>query len=535
MSKSHGVRLDSGKPRVARILPIPHENLLALISNETVRIYKRDTNGKAFFVFKKHQSPVVSLLGVDGQIVASLDSEGTIFTWKAYCGTIIDTIKVGMEQGGKARLAKLNSVAMGILFVDETPKIIAHTSGRNLQLSKHFIQEFDHVFSTICLLNDDLIAVASMRSIQVYNKEAKLLSTHLQPAPVVRMTANNSFLVVACMDGKLYLRKNGVNYPVTKTIDLNELSVCNIKGCRIRQLSFISDEVLLIAHINGILFFSFSTMALVDSIEPDEARKLLSCAAIFGESRICIGQNKSYYLYELPEAVRIHLREIRGQGHQASVSKKREKVKSEHGPVENNTVPSTSSTADKLESSSTYPPVDGDAIMTQVAKRPRRSEADDKFEGNDSARAKSKTRAPGADGQIPGIGNNSGEKNSQMLDLNALLLTQKGILDAAKSELENENDELEMVTRKLEEEKGQLKKLKSAGEKQDAGLVELGRKLEELKELKAALKKELKSLDADGIEGEETGDGVMTRYKTEIAELENAVEQLLFKSKAAGI
>lgn len=97
IATSHRVDLDCGNSRILRIASIQGQNLFAVTSREHVSVYKHDTQGKAFRVFKEHQFPVVGLLWLDAQIVESLDIGSTIFTWKASCGTILDTLKLGID------------------------------------------------------------------------------------------------------------------------------------------------------------------------------------------------------------------------------------------------------------------------------------------------------------------------------------------------------------------------------------------------------------------------------------------------------
>lgn len=121
------INLALGNYEALSMLFIPYRNLLAVAcSDSKVRLYYPDTNGRTLFVFKKHQSSVIRLLHLVDDILASLDSKGTLFTWNMYTGSVVERISV--LYGGTIR-ADISPRAVSVLSKSGRVRIMAHTSG----------------------------------------------------------------------------------------------------------------------------------------------------------------------------------------------------------------------------------------------------------------------------------------------------------------------------------------------------------------------------------------------------------------------
>lgn len=81
MGKTRSYSLDCGG---AKIQAMAESGVFAVAPKDmTVKLFQNDSDRKPFYVFKRHKACVVGLLHIDDSVLASIDSDGTIYTWKA--------------------------------------------------------------------------------------------------------------------------------------------------------------------------------------------------------------------------------------------------------------------------------------------------------------------------------------------------------------------------------------------------------------------------------------------------------------------
>jgi len=92
MPSTGRIDLCCGAYGTAMAMSVSETNCLAVASSDSkVRVYLHNTDGSPFLEFIKHQLPVVSLLYIQENILASIDSGGTLFTWDARTGDVLET------------------------------------------------------------------------------------------------------------------------------------------------------------------------------------------------------------------------------------------------------------------------------------------------------------------------------------------------------------------------------------------------------------------------------------------------------------
>lgn len=112
MASSLGVSLNCGEKLVTGIAPIPKHELIAVsASTKSVSVFKYSTQGEPIYVFEKHQGDVHGCVHLCDDILASVDSDGMLLTWRARTGVVKGRLKV--TDDGCRSIATAN--AKGIL------------------------------------------------------------------------------------------------------------------------------------------------------------------------------------------------------------------------------------------------------------------------------------------------------------------------------------------------------------------------------------------------------------------------------------
>jgi len=145
-------------------LSIPHSNLLAVASSDsTVRVYKHDTDGNSFLKFERHLSPVVGLILLDDDIVASIDSEGNLFTWNATNGIVLDNTLLSPPGLFSYRIKRLSSTTIAVKSIEARISIVNHILGRDLFATRVSNEKID-AFRSICVHDGKRFAVSGRKN-----------------------------------------------------------------------------------------------------------------------------------------------------------------------------------------------------------------------------------------------------------------------------------------------------------------------------------------------------------------------------------
>lgn len=80
------------------IVYIPKYNLITVsIDYWGIRIYNNDMKGNSIRIFQKHKGRHRNLIHLTDDITASVDQCGTLMTWRALRGVVLDELKVYEE------------------------------------------------------------------------------------------------------------------------------------------------------------------------------------------------------------------------------------------------------------------------------------------------------------------------------------------------------------------------------------------------------------------------------------------------------
>lgn len=113
---SRNITLNCDGCRVRQIGYIPKSELLAVSfeRENSVYIYKTDGMEDCSRVFCYHKSTIVAFVHLFDNLQASIDAKGTIITWDASNGIVLDTLDVLYKRPHNIRMQKLSSTDLEI-------------------------------------------------------------------------------------------------------------------------------------------------------------------------------------------------------------------------------------------------------------------------------------------------------------------------------------------------------------------------------------------------------------------------------------
>jgi len=152
-----GVTFDSGQSPVHAISCIPSHGLIAVATLEGVYIHESCTQGDPIRVFDKHEKMARGVVHLSDDILASVDDDGMLFTWRAATGVILDDLKVTESRCWSITKASAAEVLIGTNRGELI--IVVHAEGRNLNVSHRYECESNGWIRDIGAYNNIFAAV----------------------------------------------------------------------------------------------------------------------------------------------------------------------------------------------------------------------------------------------------------------------------------------------------------------------------------------------------------------------------------------
>lgn len=316
------VILESGSNRITNIVDIPGYELTATSSCDgMVRVYSSDKNGIPIQVFAKHTRAVTGLLHLLEDILLSVDSKGTIFTWRARTGEEIGKCDLLGNKKYPRRLAKLSPSKVAIGSDKAGIQIVKHKSGRNLVNSSRGLSQRDYgSCNDIDAYGHVLVSVNSKHSANVWKtstgaREAVFTFKHDSLATSVSVT--DKYIVTACEDGKVYVRRKNGDFSHVSTFD-----IANFRGdakCAFEiYLSFIGSGVMMVAtRKKGIFFIALTSAECIAHFKPEFSTvgnlgaNEVRCAMFLSGARLGIGGHGYCAIVHAPQEVKEYMQNLK--------------------------------------------------------------------------------------------------------------------------------------------------------------------------------------------------------------------------------
>jgi len=304
------VKLECGEKTVFKILSISSHGLIAVASNDKkVRVYSQATAGECIHVFDKHMAHIYGLEHLFDDVLASVDFNGTVFTWKAGSKILMDKFEV--RGACVTSMKKLSDTLLGIGTSHGEVKVLYHDRGIGLKEVNRLNIGDSSLILDLAVYGEQLITVTISGVAMVLNYTTREhLATFQHEADALDVTVSDNYIATSCRDGKIHVRKRD-GYSVVSRLDLNTLlqsedDTENTIRINIRAATWISsDLIMVITEMTGIFFISLEKNECVAhflTIHPSKTGLSTSIrtATVLEDGRVCIGGSEGHCVITHP-------------------------------------------------------------------------------------------------------------------------------------------------------------------------------------------------------------------------------------------
>jgi len=268
--------------------------------NITNRKYISSSTAIPFRTFPHHQFCVNGMVLLQDDVLASVDTAGSLITWKVSTGQVLGRIRIYGDFMGP--VTKLNSSLLAVGTGNDNIILVQHEAGRNLGQHSSLNNNDNNRILNMDSFNDILVTVSLNNRTCVWNyPQVTQLSSFVHQSLARSVIINKSHIIIGCDDGKIHIRRNDPReqaFPLVSIVNL-----ATITGLRRDRplldhqmtLAFITDDLFMAnTKTKGIVFISLAANQDVHYLRPDDAygsdNKLIS-AVVLNDKRICVGGN----------------------------------------------------------------------------------------------------------------------------------------------------------------------------------------------------------------------------------------------------
>ena len=293
------VTLECGNRGVRAIACVSTHELIAVAtyrSNE-VKIFGYNNQGESNRVFLEHKRGVTGLVHVCDDVLASVDKDGMLLTWRATTGVLLDQLKVSNKPCWC--IAKASTSRMLVGTADGQIVIVEHSNGTKLQDKKRCTSAKERSTWDIRACNGIFVAVVG-GNVQVWNESSGELLHSIENNPVQCVAVSDDFIVTGDGATNLYIHRIRDEYNLQRKIELRRLNQMHIWD-RITHICFLNKEIVIVTMANShILFVSVESGQCISHCishckkENSDASKELVEMAVLSDGRVCIGRRGGY-------------------------------------------------------------------------------------------------------------------------------------------------------------------------------------------------------------------------------------------------
>lgn len=255
-----------------------------------VFIYGYSTESGPIRVFDKHKSEIFDLVHLSDDILASVDHDDMLLTWRATTCDVLDRIKVSKDRCHSITKVSVTEILVGT--ANGELLIVEHANGNNLSVEKLWICENAQTLSGTCVYNNRIV-VARVHDVQVWDySECHLLRT-FQYGNICRVSVSDN-LVVMGGDGKIIVHELSDGYNHLRTIDLCKLYHFDRGYTGMNKITFLNTDILMVVTAySGIFFVSVESGQCVSHCLLENSKDVLR-AAVLSDGRFCVGGDSGY-------------------------------------------------------------------------------------------------------------------------------------------------------------------------------------------------------------------------------------------------
>lgn len=293
------VTLKCGNRPVRAIACVSTHELIAVAtyrSNE-VKIFGYNNQGEPNRVFIEHKREVTGLVHVCDDVLASVDKDGMLLTWRATTGVLLDQLKV--SNNSFRCIAKASTARMLVGTADGEIVIVKHSNGTKLQDKKRCKSAKERAISNISACNGIFVAVVG-GNVQVWNGSSGELLHSIENIPFHSVAVSDDFIVTGDGGTNLYIHRIQDEYNLQRKINLRRLNQIHIRD-RIKHICFLNKEIVIVTMTNSHIFFVSVESGQCISYcisrckkENSNESKGLVAMAVLSDGRVCIGRTGGY-------------------------------------------------------------------------------------------------------------------------------------------------------------------------------------------------------------------------------------------------
>lgn len=186
--------VNCGESNVTGIICIANDKIIGVSTDSGfVFIYEYSTDGEPIRFFDSHRREVRDMVHVSHDIIASVDDAGTLLTWFATTGTVMDQLKVSEHECWRTARASSGDLLVGTAKGEII--IVGHDNGASLTVQNRFIDE-QNVRVWDVYTYKDTIVIRAEYHVEIRNcSDGKLLHT-IRYCKARKLAVNEDFVLV---------------------------------------------------------------------------------------------------------------------------------------------------------------------------------------------------------------------------------------------------------------------------------------------------------------------------------------------------
>lgn len=289
------VTLNCGEKRVNGIACVLNHELIAVSTWDGVFIFEYTTQGEPICIFNEHDRDVCGLVHLCDDMVASLDDEGILLTWKTTTGAVQDQLQVSKNTCHCITKASETEVLVGTS--DGEVIIVGHTNGNKLTVKARCAGggRTGRIYNISAY--NDIFVVAEKSNVEVWKCSSGKRLHAIEHAEICCAAVSDELMVLGgWRDTILYVHRVQDNYNLLRSIDLRNFhDFENVVNWNIdRSITFISADILMVTEGSaGIFFVSLESGECISHCQLENSNGLYE-GTVLSDGRLCFGGRDGY-------------------------------------------------------------------------------------------------------------------------------------------------------------------------------------------------------------------------------------------------
>lgn len=277
-----------------RITCIPTHELIAVAALEGVYIHEYYTEGEPVRVFGEHKKEVKGVVHLSDDILASVDDDGMLLTWRAGTGAVLDQLKVCDSPCESITKASATQILVGTGQGEVI--LIARANGGIRTMNKRCILAITEIiYGYDISANDDVYAAVALSNMQIWNYSTgqRIHSIEHEDVRFCCGAVSDGLAVTGTMDCKIYVHQIRHQYNLLRTIDFRSFYQFRNADTWICAITFLNNDVVMVTSYEAIFFVSLESGQCISHCELDTENWLFQ-TTVLSDGRICVGGEGGY-------------------------------------------------------------------------------------------------------------------------------------------------------------------------------------------------------------------------------------------------